>query len=418
MYDLISYIFPHEQQALEALQAVLKKANRRYSKDRYQRYLRLWLLRLTVEVIQKKYHRFLYEREENLPADVLDCLSLEERLVLLLRDRRGLSPEEIAAVMRFPVGRVGRSLTYAREKVARELLRIDWYRGKAAGEVISLNSLLSRIEANLIVGAHESKGPSIDCSYHKEYMNSIYHSFCYVRDLKEKKFEGISNVVRNTKILPIFAHPQSFRWRDLSWQYKLAIESAGLVTVGIFAVVVLPWFFSRINTNAFYDGRLLDLFSRASFVQQQDAAMEEITTDRLLASADAMEAEAILKDKMGEDEFASYEFPSGDAETGAAPIAPSRLNAAVYRLIVQSPSVDDIIPQVKNLLSDASVKERDISGRKMPGGVYFDGITNEANYTKIRKAIEKLGFTKSYSTHATNRGPDERARLIVWIQQI
>ena len=118
------------------------------------------------------------------------------------------------------------------------------------------------------------------------------------------------------------------------------------------------------------------------------------------------------------DEFADVDFPSGDgAEVATAPPAPSKQNAAIYRLIVQSPAPQELIPQVRTVFAEKQVRERDISGRVMPGGVYFDGITSVANYPEILHEMQKLGQTKTYS-NGSNRNPNERARVIVWVQQI
>ena len=417
MYDLICHVYPLEEQSLEALQSVLRKASRRYSKDKYQRYLNLWMLRLAVESITKKHKRFQSERDGTPSKDIMDILSLEERLVVLLRDRRKLNMQEIASVMRIPVGRAGRSLTYAREKIARQLLNIDWYRGATTGqgEELGLSSLISRVEMNLLIGEEKSKRSFTP--YQQEYIQSISHSSQFVENLKGKKFGEIENAIRLTKIMPIFSRPASYKWQDLSWQYKLAVEAAGLGLVGLLAVVALPWAFSHVNKSAFYDGRFGDLFTNQA-LEMKEAAQTEISTDRLLASSDSSkDVEANAKENI-QDEFADVDFPSGDAETGAAPIAPSRQNAAVYRLIVQSTSPADLMTPVKNLFSGSNVKEREMSGRVMPGGVYFDGITSEASYEKIREEIKKLGTTKVYSTATAHRAPEEKARLIVWIQQI
>jgi hypothetical protein len=87
-------------------------------------------------------------------------------------------------------------------------------------------------------------------------------------------------------------------------------------------------------------------------------------------------------------------------------------------MIVQSPSPRDLIPQVRKLFMSRNVKERESSGRAMPGGVYFDGITTIGSYPEILREIEKLGNTKTYSNQGQKRNPTERARVIVWVQQI
>ena len=150
----------------------------------------------------------------------------------------------------------------------------------------------------------------------------------------------------------------------------------------------------------------------------EERELPTINAERLLASTDLAEQEMSGKAEE-KDEFADITFPSGDAyETGAAPLAPSRQSAAVFRLIVQSPNPRDLIPEMKRLFSEEKVRERESSGRVMPGGVYFDGVTSVGSYAGLLGQIKKLGITKTYSNPSNGRSPEERARLIVWIQQI
>lgn len=407
LYDFLFHVYGDEAAAQEALQFALKKAMKRYPKERYERYLRLWALRLAVEVVERGYPRYLSEQKLGHEA-TLPYLSLEEKLTVLLHDRCGCSYEEIASVMQIPVGRVGRSLTYAREKIGSVKFGLRWTKGE---------SLLSRIELNHSLDkedVHEGAKGIRPC---EQYVDAVAKSRDYVRELPRKSFSEIESTVRTQQILPIFTRPSDLRWRELPWQYKLGAEAMALGVIGVLAVVVLPWSFSKINTKALFDGRFADVLNVSDLSKPEQAA-PEISADRLLASTDSAE-QGMNPVPEENDEFANMDFPSGDSyETGAAPVAPSRQSAAVFRLIVQSPNPSDLIPSMRSLFQEKNVKERDSSGRVMPGGVYFDGITSVGAYPKILEAIEKLGKTKTYSNSSSNRKPDERARLIVWIQQI
>ena len=101
-------------------------------------------------------------------------------------------------------------------------------------------------------------------------------------------------------------------------------------------------------------------------------------------------------------------------------MAPSREKAAGYRLIVRSPAPADLIPQVRSLFAAKKVRERELSGQKMPGGVFFDGVTTVGTYPQILQAVDKLGVgdAKAYSVPGASKNPGERARVIVWVQQI
>lgn len=400
IYDLIYQMCADETHSLSVLERVLRQATKLSKSERYERYLRLWVLGITVDSIRRSYPRFLAERGEGEEVP-LESLSLEEKLVLFLHDRSGLSYEEIAGATQIPVGRVGRSLTYAREKVAQEKLGKRWSGAHALRERLGWNRTLEGADASYV-----------------EAMSEARH---YVSAIPARRFAEIESTVRQQKLMPLLGRNERVRWADLSWRYKLGLEASFLGAFGLFVVVVLPWTLSRVNTTAFVEGRFAEVF-QAETPAEATAQLEEISTDRLLAvNNEPGEANSLVTSEplaQEGDEFAEMDFPSGDSvETGTAPIAPSRQSATVYRLIVQSPSPSELIPHVRTLFAEKNVRERDSSGRVMPGGVYFDGITSVGSYPLILKEMQKLGQTKTYSTGAS-RNPNERARVIVWVQQI
>lgn len=392
IYDLIHHTFGDQAQSLSVLESVLRHSTARSKRERYERYLRLWAFSITVSCIRRAYPRFLAERAvgESVP---LEELSLDEKIVLFLHDRSGLSYEEISAVTQFPVGRVGRSLAYAREKVAQKILGRSW-------------------QANYALRERQAWNRSLEGS--SPYIMAMAASRKFVSDLPQMRFASIEAGVRNQKLLPLLGRSERVRWADLSWRYKLGLEASFLGAFGLFAVFLLPWTLSHVNTTAFVEGRFAEVF-QVDTPAIATAEVEAITTDRLLALSEPVEGDSPAVEG---DEFANMEFPSGDSvEAGTAPLAPSRQSATVYRLIVQSPSPSELIPHVKTLFAEKNVRERDSSGRVMPGGVYFDGITSVGAYPMILREMQKLGQTKTYSTGGS-RNPNERARVIVWVQQI
>jgi len=395
IYDLIFQMCADETHSLAVLENVLRHATARSKSERYERYLRLWALGITVDVIRRSYPRFLTERGDGDKVP-FEALNLEEKLVLFLHDRSELSYEEVSGVTQIPVGRVGRSLAYAREKIAQDILGKRWEGSFALRERQSWNRSLEG-------------GPT-------QYIAAMNDARALVAKLPSHCFAEIESSVRDQKLLPLIGHPTDrVRWADLSWRYKLGLEASFLGAFGLIAVLVLPWTLSRVNATAFVEGRFADVF-QVDTPAEATAQTEEITADRLLALSDPVEGSEARPPE--DDEFANVEFPSGDSvEPGTAPIAPSRQSATVYRLIVQSPSPSELIPHVRTLFAEKNVRERDSSGRVMPGGVYFDGITSVGNYPLILKEVQKLGQTKTY-TNGGSRNPNERARVIVWVQQI
>lgn len=398
-YEYIFQVFGEADLSLKVLQQSLKRCTRRGKVEAYERYFRLWFFRIITEVILQKYPRFFRERDEG-QSIPYDYLSLEEKLALILRDRMGFETKEIVSLLQITEGRLGRLLTYAREGVARKQ---GWMEAQ-------MPHLQERIKANLETVPNCAYGHSM-----REVKN-------FVARASGMRLDQVEIGVRQTEINPLLSSKEGVRLADLSWQYKLGLEASLLAVVGLFVVIVIPWVFDRTNTDALLAGRFAEAFQTQS-VATEPKDLEEISTDRLLASADSSHLQSVeVNESTGateEDEFANMEFPDGDSyEVGSAPVAPSRQQAAVFRLIVQSPSPRDLIPTLRTLFADKQVKERDRSGKEMPGGVYFDGVTNIESYSTIAKEVQKLGITKTYANPGSSRNPRDRARVIVWVQQI
>ncbi len=402
IYDLIFQMCGDTTHALKILERVLRRAMALSKTERYERYLRLWAFSVTVECIRRAYPQFLAECAEDHEVPFA-ALTMEEKLLLFLHDRSQLTYEEISGITQIPVGRVGRCLTYAREKVAHEALGLHWQ----GEENLALRERLAW-NCSLFSSHSQSAAPAA-------YLEAMEQSRKFVAAMPARRFAEIESSVRNQKLLPLLGRTNAPRWQDLSWRYKLGLEASFLGAMGLLAVIVLPWMLSRVNATAFVEGRFADMF-QMEMPSGSTAKLEGITADRLLASNDLVD---VGDGRAPEnDEFADVEFPSGDSlEKGSAPVAPSRQSATVYRLIVQSPSPQDLIPHVRNLFASKQVRERESSGRVMPGGVYFDGITSVGKYPQILQEMQKLGQTKTYS-NGGSRNPNERARVIVWVQQI
>ena len=417
LFDFLFQIYGNEEAAIDTLQVVLRRATRKFPREKYERYLVLWIFRLAVEVTTSRYANFVGEQAD--PKVVpYSFLTLEEKLALLLRDRVKLGFPEIAAAMQMPEGRVGRLLAYAREKTGEKILGADWRAKLSDSPGCEFVNLTARVAWNQTYGAEKSGSEEKNSAY-AAYEQQIAAAIKHVDALQARRFVEIESSIRKSRLMPLLREPKSFRWTELSWKTKVGIEGLALALVGVLALVVFPWFVERIDQDAIREGRYTQIFH---FHHSGEREVHVISADRLLASAEEESvADRELSSIDEKDEFAQVDFPSGDFyESGAAPLAPSRQSAAVFRVIVQSSSPRDAIPQIRSVFEKMQVKERESSGKLMPGGVFFDGITDVGSYPSILKDIEdlKVGKTWHYSNVSQHRNPNERARLIVWVQQI
>ncbi len=417
IFDFLFQIYGNEEAAIDTLQVILRRATRKFPHERYERYLALWIFRLTVEVTTSRYANFVGE-QANPKSVPFSFLTLEEKLAFLLRDRVKLGFPEIAAAMQMPEGKVGRLLAYAREKAGERIVGSEWRAKLNDSPGCEFVNLTARVAWNQTYGTDEARPAGASAAY-AAYEQQIAAAVKQVEALQARRFVEIESSIRKARLLPLLREPKSFRWAGLSWKAKVGFEGLALALVGVLALVVFPWFVERIDQDAIREGRYTQIFH---FHNSGETEIHVISADRLLASAEEESvADRELSSLDEKDEFAQVDFPSGDFyETGAAPLAPSRQSAAVFRVIVQSSSPRDAIPQIRGVFEKMQVKERDSSGKLMPGGVFFDGITDVGSYPSILKDIEdlKVGKTWHYSNVTQHRNPNERARLIVWVQQI
>lgn len=416
LFDFLFQVCGDEALSVDLLQSILRKAMHRFPKEKYDRYLGLWIFRLSVEAISSRYQGFVNEQEDQAKIPYA-MLLLEEKLALLLSDRMKFSESDVAAIMQVPVGRVGRLLAYAREKVGAARLGADWRIKLTESPSSDLVNLTARAEWNKSFILGKSKAPEASPAG-EAYARQIAAAVEDVESLPKRRFVEIESSVLKSRLLPLLKGPRLVRWEDLSWQAKLGVEGLALGLVGLLALVVFPWVVDRIDTEALRERRYTQIFR---WDQSDEIVGYAISADRLLASAEEeIPADNQEVSMLGKgDEFSEVEFPSGDSyESGAAPVAPSRQSSAVFRLIVQSSSPKDLMTQVRSVFESKNVKERESSGKLMPGGVYFDGLTSVGEYPEILESIQKLGKTKTYANPGHRRNPNERARVIVWIQQI
>lgn len=411
IYDLILQVYGDPETGLNVLQSIISTARRRYRFDRLEKYAQLWILRITVEKIQARYRRFLSEQESDYHPP-LAPLSLEEQLCVLLHDRFGLNQKEMSAVLQLHAGRVARSLCYGHEKLASSL-------NYAYPNDLKL-PLSERSKMQFALSGQNQEMPD-SLSAYAECMRKVQ------LDIQNLPAHGVSEFeskVPLSELVQMFT--QKPNWQSLSWKSKLAIESLGFVMVGAIAVIALPWLFSLVNTTAIWEGRFADMIRWEKQLgapeQSLPTKQEIISADRLIASKDSVESIAPPAAEVADD-FSDYDFPSGDSvDFGSAPVAPSRQNANVYRLIVQSANPREMIPMMKEVFANRKVTERERSGNAMPGGVFFDGITTMKDYPTLLEDVRNLkqmGKTQSYgNANWQNRNPNERARVIIWVQQI
>jgi DNA-directed RNA polymerase specialized sigma24 family protein len=401
IYDLIFQVYGERETSLLILQKVLVTARKRYHFDRLEKYAKLWILRIAVESIQSRYRYFISEQPFGYKTPLFP-LSLEEKLCVFLHDRLQLSIEELASVLQIHAGRAGRSLVYGHEKLA---------------QTIHLDVDTKGLPLPTRVALQVAQDTDDETSAH--YFQQMSLAKQQVRELPSRNLGDIESPLKAGQVLALIAQPKDWKWSAMSWQSKLAIEFAGFGIAGALVVVALPWILQRVNTNALMDGRFGNVIQIAEKAQIQ-ADPELISADRLIASRDLETTEFNLPKV--EDEFSKFEFPSGDSyEVGSAPLAPSRQSAAVYRLIVQSPSPKDMIPAMKELFAQRQVRERELNGQAMPGGVYFDGITTQGDFPTLLKAIQEfkqVGKTATYGDRPQFGSPKDRARVIIWVQQI
>lgn len=376
---------------------VLHQARR----EKFERYADIWLYRLLINFITSRYHKVKRQFETESFASDICTLKLDQRLILIIRDRIGLDVEQTAAVLQLTPWAVERRTFHAREKLGEHLA--IW---KGEHPFLS-NPELSSLHVRVVLNRHLNK--ELPQELHQlrqavEYRNGLQEVQNWLRNLPVGEVIVEVPDLKDKKI-PLWkkgASEQSFSWIDTPWHYKLVLEGVGFAAAGALAVFLLPMVLSYYN-------------------KEPTVPQKPVKKIAQLTGSSTMKKKPTLPTIFEEDPFSEVEFPSGhEYHRGAAPLAPSRRKGNIYRLIIQSANPKDLIPQMQRLFADANVSEREDSGREMPGGVYFDGITTEGEYNQIEAALKAMGKTRTFANRPQGRRVSSaaQARVIIWIQQI
>ena len=410
VYDFLVQLCGKEDVASELLNKVYRQARVRFASEHYQRYARHWFLRLAALALTEQVAVWKRARPGQAAAELpLDFLSQEEAMVLLLRDRMGFPKREIAKVLEITEGAVETRLLAAREGAAKHIL--SWpspnpFSFTPRGQYHSLRTRIALNRAMDGETAVEIEGEEI--AAYRRGLERV-RTFC----------EGLES-----HAAPVVAYEppakarrkparKATNWRALPWHYKLGFECGAFALVGAIAVFVLPAFL------AYYDSG--DVTMKKS--QASQPILKPVVAQAMISEMGDRDPASLsppgAQYQPVEDEFTYAEFPSGDNHLeGSAPLAPSRKGGAIYRLIIQSENPRELIPKIKSLFAASDVTERDRSGSMMPGGIYFDAVTTEADYAKIFSALSAIAPTKPYQNQKRKGRDDERARVIIWVQQI
>ena len=309
-------------------------------------------------------------------------LSSFEFMLLILRDRFLLEKEEIEIILDCSPGSLGLQLMQVREKFSHYLF----------SEEKTSFSLAERVKCNQILdGSTELPFFERQGSLVKVFSSLYYISLEKVRShcqwltvplLKKEEIQHLflSSPEKGTLNL----NKRSSKGFH-AWKHRLLLQGIGLGVLGVLLVVFL------------------------SFENTPKPKKEDLS--RAIFSVENQEKKA---DPLPE------KFPLGPSyKKGAAHIAPSLQRKTIYRLIVQSENPKEMVPYIKSIFQETKVKEANRSGNAMPGGIYFDGVTQAKNYSKIHKALSRIAPTNAYLNKNKKRvRVNESARVIIWVQQI
>lgn len=405
LHDFLMQVLGKPELSRDLLQKLYRQAKERFAYENYQRYSRLWLLQLAVAAAQdhfKPVRRGVGQK----PSSPLAYLTYQEVCALVLRDRLGLSKADAAAVLRITEGAVEQRTMHARERLAQHFERWSSPNPFSFSAKGNLSSLRTRIRIHQFLDGDQSS--KVEGDEAKAYLAGIERARTFVRELPEHatpelEYSGAASKKQKRK-------KSSSGWESFPWHWKLALECAVFGLVGAVAVFVLPAFLSYYEDPAGQTRRL-----QASAPVLRPVQTTPVLEDggRGPASVSSQRPEPV------QDEFAYMDFPQGENHLeGSAPLAPSRKGGPIYRLIVQSENPKELAPRIRSLFVASNATERERSGSSMPGGVYFDAITTEEDYTRILSAISAMAPTKPYQNSGRRGHGAERARLIIWVQQI
>jgi hypothetical protein len=365
-------------------------------------------------------------------------LSVEDQILILLKDKHGLALEEIEAALSAPAD----SLKIRRQQALRALE--EWIWDSADGAVSPSVCFRWQTRASDILDGSLPSAEKTTAEDHIRDCKSCGERHQHYRLL----LSSVSNQPRSMLPVPIRKSPLAAtlprldmtavgrsRWESLPWYVRTTAEATGIISLILLAIVAAP------KVRNLYD-RAMErrLTEFAELFRRGDLGADEIAQNAIPISSRGKVAGASGADfeTEGEEEGEGEEIVedpkeavSFETETGEK----IRVgNSEIWRFSLKTDSPSELRPKIVETITSLRVSQETpgLGGIEAPGGIQFDLIVPKGVIPALRSKLQKLapkappelasspaGTTFTWYKNRSKRPiPSGKTRIVIWISQM
>ncbi len=458
LFDLCESVLWSPVNAQVAFRAIIQEIRRGQkgpARLHFDRYERAWVLHVACERLRSfaDRHARKVTASEQLELDSQNTasarlhhfdhyfhrLSIDDQILLLLKDKHGLPLEEVEAALSAPAG----SLKVRRQQAIRALE--EWIWDTADGSVSPSTCFRWQTKASDILDGTLPPDERAEAEEHVRECKLCGERHKHYRLL----LSSVANQPRSTLPVPIRKSPLAAtlprldmtavgrsRWESLPWYVRTTAEATGIISVILIAIVAAP------RVRNLYD-RAMErrLTEFAELFRRGDLGTDETSGATVPVSA---------RGKVAGASSADFETEGEEEETEEEPIVedPKEVvqfeteegekirvgNSEIWRFTLKTDSPTELRPRIVEAITSLRVSQETpgLGGIEAPGGIQFDLIVPKGVIPALRSKLQKLapkappelastpaGTTFTWYKNRSKRPiPSGKTRIVIWISQM
>lgn len=411
LFDLCFTLLGSQVPAQLAFSSIMRRARQELKTELasapYKKYERPWILRLSTSKLRTFYlqSKVQFSKEEQFALEApvhsgtrltllkayMKRLSVDDQLLLTLRDKHQISMDELASAL----GSSVESLHLQRQQALRTLE--DWIWGSQSAEpkgdrpyhtspCFMWNQKFSEALDHKLETAFQKQLDTHlkDC---KTCQTRLKHYHALISQIGLQSRQTLPASLKKSPFQMLFfprgevSRIAFSRWQAIPWPLRVAVQSVGIIFGVLFFVSVGP------KLRTLYENRIeksLGEFHEDQILVSNPGDLQEDLDDARLLSENA--SKGLNPDELsGEDD--AEESDSRPAKNGV-----KSGKSELWRFTLKTVSPEELRPQVIQALTGIGISPstHGISGTRVPGGIEFDFLLSQNKVGEVKAALEKL----------------------------
>ena len=353
----------------------------------YEKYNKLFLFKLAVQTLKENQTHY----------KPLLGLTLDESLVITLKDGLGLQNHEIASILDISLGSVETRLSKLRWKLVSQLQEVD----TSSENFISLLELSASVDT-----AAEPKDSN------SSFLPLLRKTKPIVQETLRSRNIPFPQDFLEIPVNPLIAKSggkTSINWASAPWYIKVLIEGVIATTIVMGIVFSIP---KIKNFYEIWQEKSVD-FSTLAELASSIGHDTSINNDTVGPQPAGESTEAVAQNQETQKTTTvSSEFSEKDLSKASS--------NKVYRIIIKTESPETLMQTVQNELNRieaTSSNNAPAVGLVLPGGIMFDAFVPLKNYKQLLQMLTRLGDTKLIITQSHGAMIPGKAKVKVWLQR-